>query len=180
MRTFLALSMLLALCNLPAAAQEHPKGELFGGYQFIHIQPDNNASGWNAAITGNLGSWLGVTADFSGAYKNGGTFHTIMAGPVFSVRKSEKVTPFVHALVGVGIGSRGGTDTAFATALGGGIDVRVSQLVAVRLVQADWLILRPGGETGRNNARVSAGSGSRQSARRARFVLTSGAGKQGL
>jgi hypothetical protein len=47
---------------------------------------------------------LGVTGDFSGAYKNGGKFHTIMARPVFSIRKLERVTSFVHALVGVAIG----------------------------------------------------------------------------
>ena len=155
MRTFLAVFVLAGVCSLPASAQDHPKGELFGGYQFTHLSPDLNASGWNASIAGNLNSWLGVAADFSGAYKNGGKFHTAMVGPVFSLRKSERVTPFAHVLFG-GAFATGGNN-AFATAIGGGMDVKVSEHVAVRLVQADWMLFRAEGITDKKNARVSAG-----------------------
>lgn len=158
MRTFLGLLVLVTICSLPASAQEHPKGELFGGYQFTHLNPDINANGWNASIAGNVNNWLGVAADVSGAYKNGGKLHTLMVGPVFSLRKSENVTPFAHVLVGAGFASGGGsTSTAFATAIGGGMDVKVSEHVAVRLIQADWLLFRSGGETDKKSARVSAG-----------------------
>ncbi len=158
MRTFLTLVVLVGVCSLPVAAQDYPKGELFGGYQFTHLNPSVNANGWNASITGNVNKWLGISADFSGAYKNGGKLHTVMAGPVFSMRTSSNVTPFVHALFGAGIASGGGTSsTAFATALGGGLDVTVNEHVAVRLVQADWLLFRSGGVTDKSNARVSAG-----------------------
>lgn len=157
MRTFLTLFVLVGVFSLPVSAQDYPKGELFGGYQFIHVNPDINANGWNASITGNANRWFGVTADFSGAYKNGGKFHTLMAGPVFSLRKSDKVTPFAHVLVGAAVASGGGTATAFATAVGGGLDVKVNEHVAVRLVQADWLLFHSGGSTDKKNARVSAG-----------------------
>ncbi len=157
MRTFLTLFVLVGVFSLPVSAQDYPKGELFGGYQFTHLNPDINANGWNASITGNVNRWFGVTGDFSGAYKNGGKFHTAMAGPVFSLRKSDIVTPFAHVLVGAAWVSDGGTETAFATAIGGGLDVKVNEHVAVRLVQADWLLLHSGGVTDRKNARVSAG-----------------------
>ena len=34
-----------------AAAQ---RVEIFGGYQFTHLQPSYNANGWNASLTGNF------------------------------------------------------------------------------------------------------------------------------
>lgn len=158
MRTFLTLFVLFGVFSLPVSAQDYPKGELFGGYQFTHLEPNLNANGWNASITGNANRWFGVTADFGGAYKNGGRIHTVMAGPVFSLRQSEKVTPFAHVLLGAAVASGGGTSsTAFATAVGGGLDVKVNEHVAVRLVQADWLLFRSGGITDKKNARVSAG-----------------------
>jgi len=158
MRTFLFGVVLVVVCSLPVAAQDHPRAEFFGGYQFTHLQPDINANGWNASIAGNVNSWFGVAADFSGAYKNGGKLHTVMAGPVFSIRKSDKITPFAHVLVGGSWASGGGiTTNAFTTAVGGGLDVKVNQHVAVRLVQADWLLFHSEGETVKKNARVSAG-----------------------
>ena len=55
-----------------AAAEDHPKVEVFGGYQHLRVgvAPDIGANGWNAAITGNVNRWFGVTADFSGAYRS--------------------------------------------------------------------------------------------------------------
>jgi len=158
MRKILAVLVCSAAWSLTAAGQDHPRGEFFGGYQFTHFDPNVNANGWNASITGNLNNWFGVTADFSGAYKNGGKFHTAMVGPVFSIRKSDKVTPFAHVLVGGTVVSGGGISTSgFATAIGGGLDVKVSEHVAWRLVQGDWLLFRSGGETDKKNARVSTG-----------------------
>ncbi len=67
--TIVAVS--LAVFVLPAAAQkEFPRAEVFGGYQFLHLYPSLNANGWNAAVNGNVNRWFGVTADFSGSYKN--------------------------------------------------------------------------------------------------------------
>ena len=159
MRTVLAVFVLAILFSLPASAQQdYPKAEFFGGYQFTHLSPDINASGWNASLTGNVSSWFGLTADVSGAYKNGGRLHTVMVGPTFSLRKSDKVTPFAHVLLGGAFASgNGGSENAFATAVGGGLDVNVNQHVAIRMIQADWLIFRSHGITDKESARVSAG-----------------------
>jgi hypothetical protein len=152
MRKLTLLTILLAALGGFAQAQnDHPRAELFGGYQFTHLNPNLDANGWNAAVTGNLNRWFGITADFSGAYKNGGHINTYAFGPTFSARTG-RVTAFTHALFG-------GTccDFAFMTALGGGLDVNAGNHLAVRLVQADWLLFHADGSTDKKNARISCG-----------------------
>ena len=83
--------------------------------------------------------------------------HTIMVGPRFSYRKIEKITPFAHALFGVSRthdqsqfrsgtleSSFSNTDTTFAMAIGGGLDVKLSKSFALRVIQADYLYKRQG------------------------------------
>ena len=153
MRQLMILALSLGLLSLPAVAQDFPKAEIFGGYQYTHFEPSVDANGWNASLTGNVNRWFGVAADFSGAYKSGDHVHTYMFGPVFSAR-TDKVTPFAHALFG---GASGGGTNAFAMAFGGGADVKVADKVAFRLIQADWLGLRSEGFTSKKNARISTG-----------------------
>ncbi len=157
MRRLILLSALMGFSCVPVAAQDYPKAELFGGYQYTHLEPTLNANGWNASITGNVNSWLGGKVDFSGAYKSGVKFHTFMFGPVVAFRKSETVTPFAHVLVGAARFSDGGSTTGFSMAVGGGFDVKVNQHFAVRVVQADWMPLRVAQFWVKKNARVSAG-----------------------
>ncbi len=158
MRPLMTVVVAMLLLGMQAAAQqEFPRAEIFGGYQFTHLDPSINANGWNAAVNGNLNRWFGVTADFSGAYKNGGHMYTYMFGPTFSTR-TERVTPFAHALFGGATAGGGeGSATAFSMALGGGLDVNAGSHLALRLVQADWLLLRSGGVTDKKNVRVSTG-----------------------
>jgi opacity protein-like surface antigen len=153
MRQFLILMLSFGLLSLPVVAQDFPKAEIFGGYQYTHFEGSVNANGWNASLTGNVNHWFGVAADFSGAYKAGDHVHTYMFGPVFSAR-SDKVTPFAHALFG---GASGGGTNAFAMAFGGGVDVKVAEKVAFRLIQGDWLLFRSEGFTSKKNARISTG-----------------------
>ena len=152
MRRLMILALSLGLLCLPVVAQDFPKAEIFGGYQYNHFEGGVNANGWNASLAGNVDRWFGIAADFSGAYKSGQHLHTYMFGPVFSLR-SGKVTPFAHALFG---GVSGGT-TAFAMAFGGGVDVKVADKVAFRLIQGDWLVFRSEGFTSKKNARISTG-----------------------
>ncbi len=83
--------------------------------------------------------------------------HTIMVGPRFSYRKIEKITPFAHALFGVArthteAESRSASfesfsssnETSFAMAIGGGLDVKLSKSLALRVIQADYLYKRLG------------------------------------
>jgi len=147
------LSVILSLFSLTASAQ---KVEVFGGYQFTHLQPSFNASGWNVAVTRNFKHFLGITADFSGAHKTSRDAYTYTAGPVLSARLP-LVQPFVHALFGGMTLSNGGSQTGFAMLLGGGFDIGLRRGIGIRLLQADWISTRFSGDTKNRNVRVSTG-----------------------
>ena len=151
-KTLLLMIGLLVFCS-PSIAQESKPVDVFGGYQFAHAQPNANGNGWNVAVTGNLTHSIGITGDFSGNYESGSSLYTYMGGPTFAIR-TERVTPFVHALFG---GAHADGLDAFAMALGGGLDVNAGDHFAVRLVQADWLMFRRSGVSSNGNARVSVG-----------------------
>jgi hypothetical protein len=145
--------MVFSVLCLSAAAQ---KVEVFGGYQFTHVQPAFNGNGWNASVTGNFKHVLGITADFSGAYKENLSFHTYTVGPVLSARLPV-VQPFVHALFGGITASNAGSSSGFAMLVGAGIDLGLRKGIGFRIVQADWMSTRFSGETRNRNARVSSG-----------------------
>jgi len=151
------MSMLLfvvaGLLSLTAAAQ---RVEIFGGYQFTHLQPAFNANGWNASLTGNFKHVLGITGDFSGAYKQNLRVYTYTVGPVLTARLPV-VQPFVHALFGGITASEGGSSTGFAMLVGGGIDVGLRKGIGFRIVQADWLSTKFSGITRNRNVRASTG-----------------------
>jgi len=158
MRKFVGLILFLCLWTLSAKAQDYSKGEAFVGYQYTHANgPDLN--GWNGALTYNLKDWLGVTADLSGTYGTGAKLHTCLFGPTLPVNKLKTDTfrPFAHVLFGGAIASDGVSSGAFAVALGGGLDVKVSERLSARLPQADWMLFRSSGNTTTKNARLSFG-----------------------
>ena len=169
MGKFLFLTVLLGLFPLLVRAQETPKAEVFGGYQFTHIGGSDglNLNGWNASVTGNVNKWFGVAADFSGSYhtESGGSLkvYSYTFGPVFSMNHQGTFNPFVHALFGgahasaslTGVGSA--ATNGFTMAMGGGADAKVNPHFAVRLFQADWVYYRFEGVGESKNARVSTG-----------------------
>jgi len=157
MKRWMMLALMAGLLAVPAVAQ---KVEIFGGYQFEHLQPNFNASGWNAAVTGNFKHILGITGDFSGAYKSGfvnSSVYTYSVGPVLTARLPV-VQPFVHALFGgVTASAAGVSHTGFGMFLGGGLDIGLRKGIGIRLVQADWLMTRFSGQTDSKNGRFSTG-----------------------
>lgn len=166
-RNFIAFALLFGMFSLTAAAQESaPKGEFFGGYQYTKYDGGTNANGWDTAVTGNVNRWLGVTADFSGAYNstNGVSFHDYLYtfGPVVSLRSSKAFTPYAHFLAGgshasfSGLGFSG-SDSGFAMMFGGGVDIAATRHVAIRALQLDWLSLRSNGVSDNNNLRLTTG-----------------------
>jgi opacity protein-like surface antigen len=126
----------------------------------------SNFNGWNAEAQYNFDQWLGIVADFGGQYGSpftarlkgvsglpAMTEYSLVAGPVISYRAKARVTPFVHALFGwdrarLGASTIAGTSspvtsftstyTSFAIVLGGGVDYKVSQHLALRLGQFDY------------------------------------------
>ena len=134
--------------------------ELYGGAQYEHLESAYNAVGWNAALTGNFKHVLGITGDFSGVYNShraSSSVYTYTFGPVLTARLPV-VQPFVHALFGGATISAGGTnDSAFAMLVGGGLDIGLRKGIGLRVVQADWLMTKFGGQTQDRQGRVSAG-----------------------
>jgi hypothetical protein len=172
MKRLLGFIVVVSLLSLPLMAQNYPKAEIFGGYQYLRVNDvfssgyGFNANGWAASLTGNVNQWLGVTGDFGGAYKSvsGADLHiyTYSGGPVVNLNHSGVVNPFVHALFGgaraggsaTGVGS-GGTN-GFTMMYGGGADVKMNRMLALR-GQVDWQYFRFSGVTFSKNVRVSTG-----------------------
>ncbi len=162
--------VVLGLLLLPAAAQEYPKAEVFGGYQFTRISVEGasaNFNGWNASVTGNVNKWLGLTGDFSGSYKSvtgaSGHIYSYAFGPTISLSHEGTVNPFVHALFG-GV-TAGGTVEGFGSGnsngltimAGGGVDAKLSPRLAFRVAQFDWVYYRIEGTSESKNIRLSTG-----------------------
>jgi len=151
-------TILIATLLCPATFAQ--RVELFGGAVFEHLQPSYNAVGWNASLTGNFKHVLGITGDFSGVYnsrRSNSSVYTYTVGPVLTARLPV-VQPFVHALFGGATASGGGVnENAFAMIVGGGLDLGFRKGIGFRLVQADWLMTKFGGETQDKQGKVSAG-----------------------
>ena len=118
--------------------------------------------GWQASAGFNLTHHLGIVGDFGGQYASipsatvlGATIPSVsmttyqfLFGPQLSFRKP-RVTPFVHALFGaskVGAGATvtgvpvtvGASSTGLGMGFGGGLDINISDRLALRVPQFDW------------------------------------------
>jgi opacity protein-like surface antigen len=172
LRKIIVVSMLvLASCIFMVAQDNATKAEIFGGYQWTNVDDlgsgvgRQNFNGFNGAVTGYFNENLGITADFSGAFKTesgvSAKVYTYTFGPTIRV-PMDKATPFVHALFGGGrisadeSGTNLFTSNGFVYALGGGLDVNASKNVAIRIGQFDYLGSRFEGTTFKN-FRYSAG-----------------------
>ena len=161
-RVFIILVLLTALPMI-ATAQDTPNTEIFGGYSYLR-QNDNligeDLHGWNASFNSNFTKWIGLAADFSGHYGNASltpglkadvATHLFTVGPQFSYRGNETLTPFAHVLLGaarsdvtyfIATGRTRINESAFALIIGGGLDVKVHDHLAIRLFQADYVLTR--------------------------------------
>jgi opacity protein-like surface antigen len=178
------------LCNrrratalLAKAQDEASKFDLYGEYYYARINVNANVLGMAPSATYigqggggqlayNANNWLGVVGDLAGFYAtsagNGafaGAFLTYLAGPRVNFRHG-KFTPFVQAIFGGvhptdGIAQSTGGQNHFAMTAGGGIDIKVSRHVSVRLIQAEYFMTKiPDGLRNRqDNLRIGAGIG---------------------
>ncbi len=145
---------------------DHPEDASFDSSKLLK-------KGFDASFTVNMNEYFGIEANFlynkdtliEGSGNAEGEYHSkldisdfaFMAGPHFAYRKSERVTPFAHALFGVSrinadpsltvdgesedfLDDFGGSDTGFGMAFGGGLDVNVNDAFAIRLIQADYFL----------------------------------------
>ncbi len=169
MRKLVLLFVILVLAGAALAQQSASKLDLFGGYSYFNGSTSGadgrfSLNGWNAQATYNFNHWLGATADFGGYY--GSPFQTsandysFLFGPTVNLRVPH-VTPYMHALFGVDrfhvdLAGGSGTDSAFASAVGGGLDVPIKGGFGLRAAQVDWLRTNHFSNS-QNNMRFSTG-----------------------
>jgi hypothetical protein len=168
MRKALVFLPLLLLPVSAWAQQPIPKVEVFGGYSNLTANLNGssfNLNGFDVSVAENMNKWFGGALDVSSHYGTEAGFNintqSFAYGPVFSYRKNPKIVPFGHALFGA---VRGGPEYLniskpefrFGMYAGGGLDVKVANHLALRLIQADYLLTRFSGAR-QDNIRVSAG-----------------------
>jgi hypothetical protein len=173
--TFIAAILFLSGTFVQAQEESTPVVEVGVNYSFVHRNNEqftnsygeNGGSGYFAY---NLNRTFGLVADLGG-YDSGNynrqTF-SYMFGPRLNLRKS-RVVPYVQFLFGgayewgfmnsTGIST---TQNGFATAAGGGIDVNITQHIAVKPVQVEYFMtqlpqLASNLNSAQNNLRYSAG-----------------------
>ena len=127
-----------------------------------------NFNGWEVGGAYKVLGPVALAADFS---DTSGSFHgadthlkTYLFGP--QVRFPGPISPFVHFLVGAAhestssaagvVTTSSPTQNAFATAVGGGLDLKVLPLLSVRPIQVDYLLTHFNSDT-QNQFRYSAG-----------------------
>ncbi|MEO6801665.1 MAG: OmpA family protein [Granulicella sp.] len=164
-----AVLAILCCIGVLAGAQEvpAPKVEIFGGYSYLYPNATVNGvlpggvlpissclcaipRGAGIAATYNFSRWFGVTGDVSGHWGPGkstpinevgkSTFYNFSVGPKFTLH-THRFSPFGEVLVG-GHWLKPelfSSDTHVGFLAGGGLDLRVSKHIAVRIVQADYV-----------------------------------------
>jgi hypothetical protein len=170
----LSLSLLL---GFSAAAQD--KADVYVGYQYTR---QTYGPGTSFNMNGGVGqiavypaSWFGIVGEVSGnAVGNihgftgsGGTLYSYMGGARLRVAHGP-LQPYVQGLFGLGqldstlqarLGSA--SSTAYAMALGGGLDLKAAPHFAIRLIQGDYFLTRftnpLNARFSQNNFRLSAG-----------------------
>jgi hypothetical protein len=183
MRKLLTLSSVVLFLAVVSVPKAFSQVELFGGYSHLGLNnaPSNigsSSNGWEgSAYLHLLGPW-GAEADFSNHYgvspalpSNGSTYFVPqfmeLYGPRFTLALP-RIHPFVHALFGTVhgvatvpspaplVGTTKVTDNAFGLAFGGGLNVKATRHVWLRLIQVDY-IRSQFSNGGQNETRISAG-----------------------
>ena len=164
---FLCLGLLFSSTS-PAADSQYSVVEAFLGASAINGPLNVSRAtmpGLHLGMALNPRRYLRLTAEFSAHYKGAdiqsdlsnekvrlSEYH-FWGGPEFPFRRNGGLTPFVHSLFGIAarhytIPSNGpqtsrdilAVDHGFASAYGGGVDIRLSRRWAVRAIQFDYII----------------------------------------
>lgn len=157
-RRLLILLGVFFLFSLSAKAQSV---DLFGGYSYERLDssPGRNLNGLEITAQYKMRSWLGVAADFDSHFglpskTDARTLH-FMVGPQISF--PARISPFVHALVGVGhLSFNGARSTSVAGAIGAGIDLHIAPFISWRILQGDVILTHYSGAM-QHDPRVSTG-----------------------
>lgn len=150
-RLWLIAAVLVLISAIPAIAQDYPRVEIFGGYSALvsgDLDNLNHVNGIGLDFAANLNRGFGFVAEFDVHKNDRNRAYSAYIGPRVSFR-GERVTFFLHALAGgLKITNRGGgpSETVGSVAAGGGLDINVSNNMAVRLFQVDYTPIHYRGE----------------------------------
>lgn len=185
MKTHVYIFTALLITGTFAAAQETsatPKVEVGLNYSFTRVNPGDGLSGYNTNggfgdVEYNFSRDFGLVADLGGNYTGSAdgmpidnTSFEYLFGPRFNIRHG-RFNPYVQALFGGERFSNGLNPGAadpllntsqnnFAMALGGGLNIAVSNHLSVRPFQVDYFVteISPANTNYvENNLRYSAG-----------------------
>jgi opacity protein-like surface antigen len=179
MRKISLLSAVLFFLGTLAVAQVPTSGNIFFGYSYYNTNLSSvdraNSNGFEGSLEGKVLPFVGIVADFDGHYGSENfpatvcglvctpasfsanvSEHNVLFGPRVSASIG-RFRPFGEAMFGVGHvnANSAGSDTSFATALGGGLDYRVFHVISWRF-EGDYVQTRFFG-THQNNTRLSTG-----------------------
>ena len=157
--------MLCLLLGFSAFAQDS-KAEAYVGFQYTRISGSvvPNMTGGVGQFAYYPSPWFGVVGEVSGASNTdgrGSSMYTFMGGPRVTLRRG-RIQPYAQVLVGASrfdasVQGLGNVSTnSFAAAVGGGVDLKIANHFAIRLIQVDYLFTHPQGIT-QNNLRLSSG-----------------------
>ncbi|HSE97810.1 MAG TPA: outer membrane beta-barrel protein, partial [Blastocatellia bacterium] len=168
-RKLLILLAVLFVAHVPAQAQEsYPVVEIFGGYSYLsaEILDDREGlgvPGFIVSVAGNPSPYIGIVGEISGHYGNvtrtgvtpdpqfDADVYYFLFGPRFTARRGN-INLFAHTLIGAARTKVefADSETDFAFAIGGGMDINASKEIAVRLFQVDYAPIRANGDTAHN------------------------------
>ena len=166
MLRFSRLALFLAVITVVAAAPAlHaqyivPRGNAFIGYSYTHLDfgqgVTRNVNGYEMSVEGQVLPFLGLEGDYSGHYGQSNLHEqNFLFGPHVSARLG-RVTPFGHLLFGgAHLSGINTSETSFAQAIGGGVDLQLAEPIAWR-TQLDYLRTNFF-STGQGNVRFSTG-----------------------
>ncbi|HWQ31645.1 MAG TPA: hypothetical protein VNQ79_02085 [Blastocatellia bacterium] len=147
-----------------------PEIEFFAGYSYTFFAASEGGAslhGWNADVAVFPFKHVGLVADFAGGYisdtlieddsvlRGDGRLLTFLFGP--RVRGgNDRVSAFVQGVVGVAHGKVSGSitipgqptdrgslsETAFSLAAGGGVDLKLSDRISLRIFKTEYLLTR--------------------------------------
>lgn len=166
-----------ATAGKQSSNDEINKWEIYGGYSWmkptegtIAFSSDDSTNGYDISVTRNFHRFVGVKFATTGSFKttkdvfqNGtdtqnNSFFTYAGGIQFKDnRKSNRVKPFAHVLIGgmrynykfTSTFSSPGSSSSesvnnFLAVVGGGVDIRVGKKISLRPIQFDYFITNGG------------------------------------
>jgi hypothetical protein len=145
---FLCLFLVTSFASA-SLAQDTPAVEASLEYSFLRQAGNLNRHGWIGSAAGNINSWLGIKGQVAGSYTDllNSNVHAFLAGPQFTARGRETITPWAHFLVGFARTQRAfpvvfapgnstfvlnATDSNFTIQPGGGVDFWLQPKFGIR------------------------------------------------